>query len=252
MAKEKKPKVAFFGMTSCKGCYFQFLLLGEKLLDIFKNMEISNFWVLKEFNTEGKYDIAFMDGAVSNGENIEEVKKIRKNSKFLIAFGTCACLGGIPSLRNLKEGYHEIVYENIIKKTPLKTVDPIDRHVKVDYYMFGCPINENEVLKVIRDLLIGKKPGQIDYPVCVDCKKAGTRCLFKDGIVCLGPVTNAGCGAPCPASRSPCDGCRGPLPDANWSEEVDLLFEHGITKDQIRHMFCKYTGSFKNFRELKK
>ena len=36
----KKVKLGFFGMTSCKGCYFQFLLLGEKLLDLFENVDI--------------------------------------------------------------------------------------------------------------------------------------------------------------------------------------------------------------------
>ncbi len=245
MKPKIKPKVSFFGMTSCKGCYFQFLMLGERLLDIFKNVEISHFWVLKEHNKDEPCDIAFMDGAVSNKENIEHVKQVRKNSKYLIAYGTCACLGGIPALRNLSGGYHKAVYGRSMKRPPLRTVDPLDKHVKVDYYMFGCPINELEALALIRDLLLGKKPREPDYPVCVDCKKTGTRCLFKDGIPCMGPVTTAGCGAPCPASRTPCDGCRGPLSDGNWGEEVDLMYEHGITREKIKQMFSKYTGSFK-------
>jgi coenzyme F420-reducing hydrogenase gamma subunit len=252
-AKNKpKPKVAFFGMTSCKGCYFQFLLLGERLLDVLNNIEVSDFWMINEERKDEKYDIAFMDGAVSNKENIEHVKKVREKAKYLIAFGTCACLSGIPGLRNFRKGYHKDVYGKPVKPVPLKTVDPLDKHVKVDYYMFGCPINELEALEVVRDLLLGKTPREPDYPVCVDCKKAGTRCLFKDGVVCMGPVTVAGCGAPCPASRSACDGCRGPLPDANWGSEVDMMYEHGIKKDKIKHMFCKYTGTFKNFGGLKK
>ena len=252
MKPKARPRVAFFGMTSCKGCYFQFLLLGERLLDIFTSIEISHFWLLNEENKGGPYDIAIVDGAVSNKENIECVKRARKNSRYLIAFGTCACLGGIPALRNLGTGHHKSVYGKPLKALPTKTVDPIDKHVKVDYYMFGCPINELESLAVIRDLLLGKKPKEPDYPVCVDCKLAGTRCLFKDDVPCMGPVTTAGCGAPCPASSSPCDGCRGPLPDGNWGSEADMLTEHSITPEQIRHMFSKYTGSFKTFRGLKK
>jgi len=246
-----KPKVAFFGMTSCKGCYFQFLLLGDMLSSVFRNVEISHFWMLKEQNRDEKYDIAFMDGAVSSKSNIEKVKRIRKNSRYLIAFGTCACLGGIPAIRNSRRGYHKMVYGRPVKHPSLDEVTPVDRHVKVDYQMEGCPINEQEVLRVIRHLLIGKRPSEPDYPVCVECKKAGTRCLFKDGVPCMGPVTNGGCGAPCPASRTACDGCRGPLPDANWSSEADLLSEDGISREEIKSMCSKYNSSKTSGRSSK-
>jgi sulfhydrogenase subunit delta len=225
-----KPRVGFFGMTSCKGCYFQFLTLNEKLLDVFRHIEISNFWMLNEVNKGGKYDIAFMDGAVSNRENVREVREVRKNSRFLVAFGTCACLGGIPGLRNDLKGCHQKVYGRRMKHMPLPRAEPIDKYVKVDYYMFGCPVSEDETLRVVRDLLLGKKPREPDHPVCVDCKKAGVRCLFKDGVLC--------------------DGCRGPLPDANWASEVGLMEEHGIDKKQIRFMFRKYAGLGKNHKEM--
>jgi sulfhydrogenase subunit delta len=251
-AKPTKPRVGFFGMTSCKGCFFQFMLLGSRLLDVFDKLELEHFWMLKGDNDFGEFDIAVMDGAVSNEENAELVRKVRDASKYLIAFGTCACFGGIPALRNGIKGFHEKVYGEPIKLKQLGSVDPLDRHVKVDYHMFGCPVNENEVLRVVRDLLLGKKPREPDYPVCVDCKKAGISCLLKDGIPCMGPVTNAGCGAPCPASRSPCDGCRGKLPDANWGSETDIMLEHGITTGHIDHMFKKYTsGSGKEGRQKK-
>ncbi len=245
MADKARPRVGFFGMTSCKGCYFQFLLLNGRLLDIFKNLEIKNFWMLKEKNDFGEFDIVLMDGAVSNKENLELVKSVREKTKYLIAFGTCACSGGIPALRNEVSGYHKKVYgDKPMSMKPLGSVDALDKHVKVDYHMNGCPINEEEVFRVVRDLLIGKTPREPDYPVCYDCKKAGIRCLFKDGIPCMGPVTNGGCGAPCPDSRTPCDGCRGRLPDANWGSESDMLKEHGITKDHIDQMFQKYTCKY--------
>ena len=78
MQKKAKPKVGFFGMTSCKGCYFPFLLLGYCLLDIFYNLDVSHFWMLKEDNKFDNFDIAIMDGAVSNKGNIELVKKVRE------------------------------------------------------------------------------------------------------------------------------------------------------------------------------
>jgi sulfhydrogenase subunit delta len=243
----KKPMVAFFGMTSCKGCYFQMLLANEKLPHLLGHIDVVDFWMINEKpKKEDKYDIAFIDGAVSNRENAELVMEVREKAKYVIAYGTCACLGGIPALRNKDEkkhkAYHRNVYGREIEVKSYPHAEPVHKYVRVDYHMYGCPVNEREVLQVARDLLLGKKPKEADYPVCVECKKAGTRCLFKDGVACLGPVTRAGCDAPCPASRTACDGCRGPLPDANWAEEAKLLKEHGITRKHLDFMFSKYTG----------
>ena len=242
-----KPKVAFFGLTSCKGCYFQLLLANEALPHLLDKMDIVDFWMLNEApRKEEKYDIAFIDGAVSNHENAELVREIREKAKFVIAYGTCACLGGIPAMRNPDEkqhnAYHKMVYGKDIAIKSYPHADPVHKHIHVDYHMYGCPINEKEIIEVVRDVLLGKKPVEPDYPVCVDCKKAGISCLFKEGVPCLGPVTIAGCGAPCPESRTACDGCRGPLGDANWGEEAKLLKEHGIDKTKIDFMFSKYTG----------
>ncbi len=242
----RKPRVAFFGMTSCKGCYFQLLLANEKLKDIFGSIEVTDFWMINEKPKGGEYDIAVIDGAVSNHENAELVTEARRTAKYVIAFGTCACLGGIPSIRNADEknhkSYRKKVYGKEIDVMSYSMAEPIHKYIHVDYQMKGCPINEKEAVAVIRDLLLGKKPIEPDYPVCVECKKAGTRCLFKDGIPCLGPVTSGGCGAPCPASRTACDGCRGPLSDANWASEAKLLKEHGIDRKHLEFMFSKYTG----------
>ncbi len=241
-----KPKVAFFGMTSCKGCYFQLLLANEKLPHVLENIDVTDFWMLNEEPKGDCYDIAFIDGAVSNHENAELVREVREKAKYVIAFGTCACLGGIPALRNPDEkkhnAYHKMVYGKEIAIKSYPHADPVHKHIHVDYKMFGCPISEREVVEVVRDMLLGKKPREPDYPVCVECKKNGTRCLFKDGVPCMGPVTNAGCDAPCPASRTACDGCRGPLDDGNWAEEAKLLEGHGIDKKHIAFMFSKYTG----------
>ncbi len=241
----RKPKVAFFGMTSCKGCYFQLLLANERLRDIFGSIDIADFWMLNEKPASGDYDIAFIDGAVSNGENAELVARVREKAKFVIAYGACACLGGIPSLRNDDEkthkAYHRKVYGRDIEIKSYPHAEPVHKYIHVDYEMHGCPVNEQEVLEVVRDLLVGRKPREPEQPVCVDCKKRGTSCLFKEGVPCLGPVTRGGCGAPCPASRTACDGCRGPLPDANWKSEAKLLREHGISAKDIDFMFRKYS-----------
>lgn len=246
----KKLKIAFFGHTSCKGCFFEFLILAEKILQLLKETEIVYFEMLKEYNQEGPFDITFMDGATSSEKELEELKEIRKQSKFLIALGSCACYGGIPSLANFFKHPEKLVYPEPIDHKSIK-VTPIDKHVKVDYYLRGCPINKEELFNVVKNLVKGKIPKEKDYCVCVECRMRGNRCLFEDGIVCLGPVTYAGCNAPCPTVRAPCDGCRGPLPDGNIGEEVNLLKKHGISKEGIKRMFRRYAPSDKKFKRMK-
>lgn len=241
---KRKPKIAFIGMTSCKGCFFEFLLLGRKLERLFGRIDIRSFRMLGDFGKGEQgawgYDIAFMDGAVSTKEQENLLKNVRGRTRFLIAYGTCACFGGIPALRNDSKDYRSVVYPKETKWKSLEKVRPLDYYVKVDYYMRGCPVNEEEALKVVTGMLAGKTPREKDYAVCVECKKRGVTCLFKKGQICYGPVTYAGCGAPCPASGTPCDGCRGPLPDGNVSAEVKLLKEKGITEKEIRNVMSRY------------
>jgi coenzyme F420-reducing hydrogenase gamma subunit len=65
--------------------------------------------------------------------------------------------------------------------------------VPVDYFIRGCPINTAEFLKVVKALLLGKRPDIPGYPVCVECKMAGNICVFERGKTCLGPVIRGGC-----------------------------------------------------------
>jgi len=242
----KKPRIAFFGFTSCKGCFFEFLILEKKLLEMLKETDIVHFELVKEYNEEGPFDISFVDGAISTKEELEILKKIREDSRFVIALGTCACWGGIPAIKNTAKNL-KVAYPGPIPQKSIET-NPIDKYVKVDYYLRGCPINKDEAFEVVKDILNGKIPREKDYCVCVECRLRETRCLFEDGIPCMGPVTYAGCGAPCPAIRASCDGCRGPLPDGNVGQEIKLLINYGIKKDDIKKMFSKYALSSEKFK----
>ena len=69
---------------------------------------------------------------------------------------------------------------------------------------------------VITAFLHGRRPNVPAYAVCVECKRRGTPCVMvARGVACLGPVTNAGCGAICPAYARGCYGCFGPKEQPN-------------------------------------
>ncbi len=81
----------------------------------------------------------------------------------------------------------------------------------VDFELRGCPIAKSQLIEVISAFLVGRKPNTPRHSVCVECKLRGTPCiLVAQGTPCLGPVTQAGCGAICPAYNRGCYGCFGP------------------------------------------
>ncbi len=94
-----RPRVAFFELSSCEGCQLQIINNEAHLLDFLSLVTVVNF---REAMTEksDEYDIAFVEGSVTRADEIERLAKIRKNAKVLIAFGSCACFGGVTQLKN--------------------------------------------------------------------------------------------------------------------------------------------------------
>lgn len=238
-----KPKVAFFDFACCEGCQLQVVNLEEELPDVLNAVEIVQF---REAMTEKSddYAIAFVEGSITREKDIPRLKRIREQAKVLVALGACATIGGVNCLKN----YHPLdevrkyVYGDKADWYETFAARPIDAVVPVDYYIHGCPIHKAEFVKVVKALLVGKKPEIPNYPVCVECKRAGNVCVFELGMTCLGPVTRAGCGAWCPTYRDNCVGCRGLVPDPNTNAEKEVLQKYGLTVDQAIGSFRIFLG----------
>ena len=237
-----KPKVAFFDFTGCEGCQLDALnLTGEEVLDLLAAVDIVNFREVKT-EREDNYDIAFIEGSISRESEILRLQKIREQAKVLVALGSCACIGGINALKNyvpMDEGLRT-VYGKDAKYYDTIPARPADAVVTVDYYVRGCPPVTSELLKVIKALLLHKKPDIPNYPVCVECKMAGNVCVFEYGKTCLGPVTRAGCNALCVTSGRHCWGCRGPVDNPNIDSEKEILKKYGLTVEQVLEKFKIY------------
>ena len=109
-------------------------------------------------------------------------------------------------------------------KVPNPDIKEIDKFVKVDFYIPGCPISGEEFLKYAKKLIKGEIPEIPQKPVCSECKKQGTEdCFLRKGKLCLGPVILAGCKAVCPKSDFHCLGCRGILKKANVKNFLKIL-----------------------------
>ena len=94
------PKVAFFEFACCEGCQLQVANFGEALLDLLGSIDIVEFRELMTEKWSGDYDIAIIEGSITTPHDIERIKAIRRRSKILIAYGSCATIGGVNGIKN--------------------------------------------------------------------------------------------------------------------------------------------------------
>jgi coenzyme F420-reducing hydrogenase gamma subunit len=107
----------------------------------------------------------------------------------------------------------------------------------------GCPIDRDEFIMVVTQLLQGRMPQIPNEPVCIECKLKGNVCVYLRGGTCLGPITLGGCGAICPTHGDGCEGCRGLIESPNVPALREVLMEHGLSADAIdakMSMFLTY------------
>jgi coenzyme F420-reducing hydrogenase gamma subunit len=200
--------------------------MEDEILDLPQAVDIAFFLEATSEIRPGPYDIAFVEGSVTTPHEIERIKEIRREAGFVVALGTCATAGGIQALRNVADSaeYAETVYPHPEYLDYLETATPISDHIPVDLELWGCPVNKVQVLEVITALLQNRRPNLPPYSVCLECKQNNTICvLVAQGIPCLGPVTQAGCGGVCPSVGRGCYGCFGPLVQGNFDSLVPLL-----------------------------
>jgi coenzyme F420-reducing hydrogenase gamma subunit len=230
----QRPRVAFFEMSSCEGCQLQIVNNEASLLDFLSLVEVVNF---REAMTEmhDNYNIAFVEGSVTRTDEVERLKKIRSTATVLVAFGSCACFGGVNQLKNRFKDpawVKKQVYGNNAIETN-NEAKPLDAFVSVDLRIFGCPVKKEEVEKIVTCIVLGKSIVHPKYPVCMECKANENTCLFDLGEPCLGPITRGGCDSWCPNNRFGCWGCRGPSEDANIEQMINILKINGFSNDTI-------------------
>lgn len=214
----RKPRVAVWKFASCDGCQLSVLDCEDELLAVLGAVDLAYFPEASRAMGRGPYDLSLVEGSVTTPHDAERIHRIRRQSRVLVTIGACATSGGIQALRNLRDvaEFTALVYAKPQYIETLAHSTPISDHVKVDFELRGCPISKAQLLEVITALLHGRAPLIPEHSVCVECKRRGAVCvLVAHGTPCLGPVTQAGCGAICPAYLRGCYGCFGPKESPN-------------------------------------
>ncbi len=206
-----KPKVAFYWCASCGGCEETVVDLAEDILGVVEKVDIVLWPVAMDFKyhdiramPDKSIVATLLNGAIRSSEQEEMAVLLRKKSQFLIAYGACAHLGGIPALANqfpreqmLKFNYEDaptlvnekktrpqLHFEENGRKPHLPelrhVVRSLDQVVDVDFYIPGCPPTPNLTKAAFDALLSGKLPpkGSVlapDTALCDECERKATK-----------------------------------------------------------------------------
>ncbi|HVU13039.1 MAG TPA: hypothetical protein VHD90_17295 [Phototrophicaceae bacterium] len=252
MQQKSKPKLAVWKFASCDGCQLSLLDCEDELLAVANEVEIAYFPEATRAVVKGPYDISLVEGSITTQHDAERIHHVRHQSKFLITIGACATAGGIQALRNFKDMKQlmPLVYASPKYIDTLNKSTPIADHVFVDFELRGCPINKAQLVEVISAFLNGRKPNTPRYSVCMECKRNGTPCLMvAQGTPCLGPITQAGCGALCPLYERGCFGCYGPAESTNTRALSEQWKALGKTPQELVRAFRTYNAYAEAFRK---
>lgn len=247
-----KPRLAVFKFASCDGCQLSLLDAEDELLGIAEQVEIAHFLEARTRSLEGPYDVGIVEGSITTAHDAHRIKEIRRQCRFLVTIGACATAGGIQALKNWADvdDFISQVYANPGYISTLKTSTAIAEHVSVDFELRGCPVNRHQLVELVTALVVGRKPRVPGYSVCVECKQRGTVCVaVAQGISCLGPVTQAGCGAICPAYSRECFGCFGPKQVPNLVPLLEHYEGRGGDRQSLKRLVRSFNGYAPDFRE---
>jgi F420-non-reducing hydrogenase small subunit len=212
MSSAAKPKFAMYWAAGCGGCEIAVLNMHEKILDVDAAFDVV-FWPVAmdgkkkdvEDLPDGSILLTFFDGGIRTSENEEMAQLLRRKSRILVAFGSCACEGCIPGLANLTPASEILntVYGTVSTENP-DGVRPVPRWslpegdvelpefrpflrtladvVPVDYFVPGCPPESDRiaevvglVLRVLRGEATLPPPGAVigagASTVCDECRR---------------------------------------------------------------------------------
>ena len=247
----RRPKLAVWKFASCDGCQLTLLDMEDHILSLAGVLQIAYFPEATSGAVRGPYDLSLVEGSITTPHDQERIQRIRRVSKTLVTIGACATSGGIQALRNFQDvkEFTSVVYASPEYISTLATSTPIASHVKVDFELRGCPIDKRQLLEVISAFLAGRRPEIPSHSVCVECKLRGTTCVMvAHRTPCLGPVTQAGCGALCPSFNRGCYGCFGPMESANTPALSRQWKQLLISDTNIMRAFRTFNGYSEAFR----
>ena len=167
-----KPRVATVWLGGCSGCHMSLLDMDERLIALADRIALvySPIADVKAFPRD--VDVTLVEGAVSNHENEEMARTVRRHSRFVVSFGDCATTGNVTAMRNrfspdevLHRAYVQLAdgdptvpseFTTIAKLLP--RARPLHEFIRVDAFLHGCPPSADEIWLALDALIEGRVP----------------------------------------------------------------------------------------------
>lgn len=227
--------LAIWRFAACEGCRPALRDCERRLRGaVDGELRISRFRGSAGPSPMNRYDLSLVQGPITTVWAAARLRAIRLRSRRVVAFGGCATGAGLQALRTAAT---DARMARVSGAWPghldaLRWATPIGELVKVDYHLRGCPVDGDQLFEVAAAYLSGRRPTLADSDVCGPCRARGTVCVaLAGGLACLGPATQAGCGAPCPALGLPCTGCSGAVRAARMNAVARLALAESATPD---------------------
>ncbi len=152
---QKKLAVGFFSFTADEGCMIEFLeILNKYYFDWAKVLDVKYCKQLKSKNDFSSLDVAFVEGCIGSDSEVEKLKEIRANSKYLVSIGTCAISGQPSNLRNFFDEEKKKEVQFIVERFKLLPIIKAPPElVKIDDMVPGCPMVEAKFVEVLNKYL---------------------------------------------------------------------------------------------------
>lgn len=203
-----KLNIAAYWASSCGGCDIAIVELGERLLELSKVADIVFWPCAADFKYKhveampvGFIDVTLFNGAIRTTEDAHIAHLLREKSRILVAFGSCAMEGCIPSLGNIKgpdhalrramldtpttdnperlmpQASYSLPEGELTLPTLCSQVRTLEQVVPVDYKIPGCPPNHDQVWAAIGALTAEEPPpkgsllGVDPRTVCDQCPR---------------------------------------------------------------------------------
>lgn len=235
-------RVVVVGLASCFGCQLQITNMESHLLDVLGQIDLRYWQLASSEPMPEEFDVAVIEGAVTNEESERLVRRIREQADKVISVGACACTAGIPGLASEDFLSRPSQVYSRIPNACGRMLAPrsVDAVIPVDFCVPGCPIEPSEFVDILHRALYGSNKCFRSTTMCTDCKRNETTCFYEDGIMCLGLVTRSGCGAKCVKLGRPCMGCRGLSPEANLDSARQAVAAYGVSVDRFDETLCVF------------